>query len=64
MNETIISLNNTQLTNINDIVRRVATAIYDGAAQNDKHPIVICGRCGTEEQYIGSLQTICPNCHE
>ena len=64
MNETITPFNNSELTNINDIVRRVATAIYDGAVKNDKHPIVICGRCGIEEQYIGPLQTICPNCHE
>lgn len=64
MNETINSITNTEFTNINDTVRRVAAAIYDGAAQSDKHPIVFCGRCGVEEQYIGPLQTICPNCHE
>lgn len=64
MNETIISLNNTELTNINDIVHRMTASTLDNATKSEKHTIVICGRCGAEENYISLHQTICPNCHE
>ena len=64
MNENIVTINNIELTSINDIVHRTITATYEGASKSEKHPIVICGRCGAEEQYVSFNQTICPNCNE
>ena len=64
MNENIVTINTIELASINDIVHATTTITYEGVAQNQKRPIVICGRCGAEEQYISLNQTICPNCNE